>query len=156
MNTFLKTQVYLSALLSLVPFVKPEDRSLAALLWLPKLLAGALAPILGMIGALGAGLGLLRRDWKLAGVGILGAGLAARYLRDISASDGQFEAAFGVDGAGPPPLRSRRWSLSASVPGAVQFQRNLVYGQSPASGKALLADLWQPCPGAPRTGLGVL
>jgi acetyl esterase/lipase len=151
-------QVYLSALLSIVPFVNPEDRSLAALLWLPKLLAGALSPILGIIGALGAVLGLIRRDSKLAGAGILGAALAARYLRDIPASEGQFEAAFGPDGLGRLPnfVPSRRWSLPTSAPEGVQFQRNVVYGQAPVSGKDLLADLWQPHPGAPRTGLGAI
>ena len=158
MNAFLKRQVYLSALLSLVPFLKPPDRSLVALLWMPKLLAGALSPILGIVGALGAVLGFLRRDWKLAGAGFLGAGLVARYLRDIPASGAQFKATFGPDGAGrhPDTVRSRRWSLPASAPGDVQFEPNLVYGQNPTSGEALLADLWQPGTGAPRTGLGVL
>jgi acetyl esterase/lipase len=153
MNAFLKMQVYLSALLGVAPFVRTEDRSLAALLWLPKLLAGALSPILGILGSLGAVLGLTRRDWKLAGAGFLGVGLAARYLRDIPVADGQFEAAFGADRTGQ---WTRRRSLPAGEPGDAQFQRNLVYGHNPASGKALLADLWQPHSDTPRTGLGVL
>jgi len=57
MNAFVKMQVYLSALLSIVPFVKPKDRSAATLLWLPKLMAGALSPILGIVGGVGAVLG---------------------------------------------------------------------------------------------------
>jgi len=162
MYRFLRIQVYVSALLSIVPFLKPADRSIAALLWLPKLLAGALSTIVGITGAVGAVLGLVRRDWKLAGAGIVGAGLAAKFLGDIPAAEDEFEAAFGADWpervpeAIQPQPRSRRWSLPAGAPGDAQFQRNVVYGQSPASGRALLADLWQPPDGTPRTGLGVI
>ena len=186
MYRFLKMQVYVSALLSIVPFLKPEDRSIAALLWLPKLLAGALSTIVGITGGVGAVVGLIRRDWKLAGAGFLGAGLAARFLREIPAPEGPFEAAFGADWADRVPdalrlpateqvpaieqvpatkqvpaaqraqRRARRWSLPAGAPGDAQLQRDVVYGQSPASGRALLADLWQPPAGTPRTGLGVI
>jgi acetyl esterase/lipase len=151
-------QVYLSALLSIVPFVKPRDRSAVTLLWLPKLMAGAFSPILGLVGGLGAVLGLARRDWKLAGAGFVGAGLVARYLGDIAAAKGQFEAAFEPDGPARPPdsVPFRRWSLPAGAPGEVRFQRDVVYGQSSIDGGALLADLWQPPSGAPRSGLGVI
>lgn len=158
MSAFLKLKVYLSALLSIVPFVDPEDRSLAALLWLPKVLAGALSPILGLVGALGAVLGLLRRDGKLAGAGILGAGLAARFVRDIPASEGRFAAAFGADWPArlPGSLRAQSRWLPAGTPAGVQFHRDLVYGQRPAGGEDLRADLWQPPPDTPRSGLGVV
>lgn len=158
MKTFLKAQVYLSALLGIVPFFRPEDRSLAILLWLPKLLAGAFSPILAIVGGLGVFLGLVRRDWKLAGAGLLGAGLAGKYLRDIPASAAQFEAAFGPDWSKqlPDSVRSRPRSFPASAPGGARFQRDVVYGQNPTSGKALLADLWLPDPGTSPTGLGAI
>lgn len=158
MNAFVKMQVYLSALLSIVPFLKPKQRTAATLLWLPKLMAGALSPILGIVGGIGAVLGLARRDWKLAGAGVVGAGLVARYLGDIAAAEGSFEVAFGADGLArrPDSVLSRRWSLPAGAPGEILCQRDVVYGQMPTSDKALLADLWQPPAGTPHTGLGVI
>lgn len=158
MNAFVKMQVYLSALLSIVSFLKPKQRTAATLLWLPKLMAGALSPILGIVGGIGAVLGLARRDWKLAGAGVVGAGLVARYLGDIAAAEGSFEAAFGVDGLArrPDSVLSRRWSLPAGAPGEILCQRDVVYGQMPTSDRALLADLWQPPTGTPHTGLGVI
>jgi acetyl esterase/lipase len=149
MNIMLKVQVYLSALLSLVPFVKTEDRALATLFWFPRLLAGALSPVLGLTGAIGAVVGLLRRDWKLAAAGALGAVLSTRYLRDIPAPCGQLDSALGPAGPAQP-------TLPATAHGGVRFQRDLVYGRNPESDKPLLADLWQPPAGAPRSGLGIL
>ncbi|HSJ58266.1 MAG TPA: alpha/beta hydrolase [Anaerolineae bacterium] len=149
MNTVLEALVYLSALLSLVPFVRTEDRALATLFWFPRLLAGALSPVLGLTGATGAVVGLLRRDWKLAAAGTLGAVLSARYLRDIPAPCGELDSALGPAGPAQPPL-------PATAHGDVRFQRDLVYGRNPESGKPLLADLWQPPDGAPRSGLGIL
>ncbi|MEJ2211780.1 MAG: alpha/beta hydrolase [Anaerolineae bacterium] len=158
MKKLFKVQVFLSTLLSLVPFFKPKDPSLAALVWLPKVMAGAFSPILALVSTLGALLGLARRDGKLAGAGILGVGLVGRYLRDISAARGRFEAAFGPDWAArlPESLRSRPRMLPAPTARDVRFQRNLVYGQSPADGGPLRADLWLPAPGATPTGLGVI
>jgi acetyl esterase/lipase len=121
-------------------------------------MAGALSPILGIVAGVGAVLGLARRDWKLAGAGVVGAGLVARYLGDIAAAEGSCEAAFGADGLSrrPDSVLSRRWSLPAGAPGEIRYQRDVVYGQMPTSDKALLADLWQPPPGTPHTGLGVI
>jgi len=120
--------------------------------------AGALSPLLGIIGGVGALLGLVRRDGKVMAAGLLGAGLVARYLRDIPTAEGQFEAAFGPDWAErlPEALRARRGPWPARAPQGAQVQRNLVYGQDPGSGKALRADLWLPGPGTAPSGLGAI
>src|SRR5690606_10668682 len=100
--------------------------------------------------------------WKQAAAGLAGAGLAARFLAEMPASDDQLAAAFGADwqqrvpASLRPRLLPRRWSLLAPEPGRSLFQRNVVIGTSPQTGKPLLADLWQPPPGAPRTGLGII
>ena len=52
----------------------------------------------------------------VVGAGIVGAGLVARYLGDISKAHGPFEAAFGEDGPERPQPPSRRRSLPASAP----------------------------------------
>jgi len=97
MKTFLTILTFYYALLSIVPFLRSKDRSVRILLWVPKLFAGALSPIIGIVCGLGAVLGLTRRNWKLAGAGILGAGLAAKFVADIPASQDQFETVFGPD-----------------------------------------------------------
>jgi acetyl esterase/lipase len=153
---------YYYALLSIVPFLRPKNRSVGILLWAPKLFAGALSPIIGLICGLGAVLGLTRRDWKLAGAGILGVGLATKFITDIPTSQDQFVVAFGPDWQERAPivrrphLLQRRLSLLTNSLRESTLQQDLVYGQNPKSGKALLADLWQPQPGKPRTGLGVI
>jgi acetyl esterase/lipase len=162
MKAFLTVITYLAALLSAAACLRPRSHSATVLLWLPKLMAGALSPILGLIGGLGTVLGLARRDWKLAGAGILGTGFATQFLRDIPDSHDGFSAAFGpgwpqrLPASLRPALLPRRWSLLAPPPAEAAWQRNVVYGKSPGTGAALLADLWQPPTGAPRTGLGVI
>jgi acetyl esterase/lipase len=118
-----------------------------------KLLAGALAPVLGIVSGLGGVLGLMRRDWRLAGAGLAGAGLAAKYIGALPSSQGAFAAAFGPDCVVP---RTRRWSLLARAPGGATWRRNLVYGRNPDTGADLLADLWAPPPGVPPSGLAAI
>jgi len=161
MKTLLAILTFYYALLSIVPFLRSK-RSIMILLWVPKLFAGALSPIIGIISGLGAILGLTRRNWKLAGAGILGAGLAAKFIADIPASQDQFETAFGADWQERIPtslqpfLLPRRWSLLTKAPGDIEFQRNVIIGKNPKTDKVLLADLWQPQSGTPRTSLGVI
>ena len=162
MITILKFLTYLSALLSIAPFLRPADSSKKTLLWIPKLLGGALSPLVGITGLWGALLGLTRRDWKLAGAGILGTGLAAKFIADIPASQEQFEAAFGNNWQEqvPATLQSlmprHRISLPVRAARKVEFQRDVIFGQNPKSRKTLRADLWQPGPGTPCSGLGVI
>jgi acetyl esterase/lipase len=154
--------VYLSALLSTLPFLRPKDTSTKALLWPFKLLAGALAPVLGFLSGLGVLLGLARRSGRMAVTGFLGATLAARFVRDMPGSQEAFVAAFGPGWQGrlpatiQPRLLPRRWSFLAPAPGPVAWQRDITVGRNPETGAPLLADLWQPAPGTPRSGLGAI
>ena len=90
MKTLLKILTYISAIFSLLPFLKPQDRSKKTLLWVPKLLAGAFSPIHAIICGLGALLGLIRRDWKLASAGLIGVGLSAKFIEEVPASEAQY------------------------------------------------------------------
>jgi acetyl esterase/lipase len=154
----LKVLVYAVALLSFFPFLKPRGLALRPWSWLGKLLAAALAPTLGLVGALGGLLGLLRRDWKLAGAGLAGASMAAEYLATIPNSQDQFTAAFGADWQArvPASLRSQRWSLLARAPHQANWQRNVVYGRNSGTGRELWADLWGPPPGVWPSGLAAI
>jgi acetyl esterase/lipase len=142
-----------SVLLGAVPFVRPRTRAGETLLWLPKLLGGSLSPITGLIGALAALIGLARRDWTLAGTGLLGAGLAARLVADLPDVD---QALAGLPGTQQP--RTGRPLISARPfgrAGSAEFERDLVFGHNLKSGQALRADLWPPS-GRPPSGLGLI
>jgi acetyl esterase/lipase len=149
----IKGLVYFSALLTILPFLRPRGLAARAWMWVGKLLAGALAPVLGIVSSLGGILGLMRRDWKLAGAGLVGAGLAARFIGELPSSQGAFAAAFGSDRAAP---RTRRWSLLARAPAGARWRRNVVYGRNPETGTELLADVWRPPPGVPPSGLAAI
>jgi acetyl esterase/lipase len=162
MKTLVAILTYISAVLSLVAFWRPGRRAVAVLLWLPKLMAGALAPLLGLLGGLGTALGLARREGKLMAAGLVAGGLAARFLADIPASREQFKGVFGAEWQArlPAHLRptrlSRGWSLPAAPQEPVQFQRDVELGHHPGNGRSLRADLWQPGPAKARSGVGVI
>ncbi len=160
--TSLKGWTYFAGLLAAAALARPAKLFTRLLLWPFKLTGGALAPILGLVSGLGALIGLARRDWRMAGTGAAGAALAAKFLQDVPGSEDGFAEAFGTDweqripASLRPRLLSRRWSLLAPVPGSAVWQRDLVYGQSAGTGAPLLADLWNPPPGVPPTGLAVV
>jgi acetyl esterase/lipase len=131
------------------------------LLWAPKLLNSALAPLLAVLGALLAALGMRRRDPWLAGAGLAGAALAGRYVAGVTAPHNGFDLAFGPDWPARIPTRlhptllPRRWT--PYVPeSAADITPDVPYGVHPETGKLLLADLWLPPAGVARSGLGVV
>ena len=138
-----------------------RGRTSGILLWAPKLLNSALAPLLAALGALLALLGLRRRDPWLAAAGLAGAALASRYVAGVTAGHPGFEQAFGPDWPARIPdsqrrtLLPRRWTPYVSKP-AADILPDVPYGVHPETGKLLLADLWLPPAGAARSGLGVI
>jgi acetyl esterase/lipase len=162
MKTLVAILTYTSAVLNVVAFWRTGRRATTVLLWLPKLMAGALAPITGLLGGLGTALGLARREGKLMAAGLVAGGLAARFLADVPSSQEQFEVAFGTGWQArlPAHLRPGRlrrgWSRPAAPHKLAQFQRDVVVGHHPGNGRPLLVDLWQPQPGRPRSGVGVI
>lgn len=57
----------LTAALAGLLFFRPHNGVLHALLWIPKLLVAALAPLLALLGGLWALVGLRRKDWLIIG-----------------------------------------------------------------------------------------
>ena len=151
-----------TAILSIFPFLRSKNRSANILLWVPKIFAGALSSITALICGLGSVLGVIRRDWKLTGAGLLGFSFSLKYLNRIPKSQDLFADAFGTGWQEQIPniqsskLPAHNWSLVRLPPGGAVFQRNLVVGKSIKTGKPLLADLWQPKPEMPCSGLGVI
>jgi acetyl esterase/lipase len=151
-----------AAILSITPFLRPGNPYVTILLWPFKLMAGALSTVLAVISGLGALAGLVRRDWTLASVGAIGAGLAVSYAQRVTRPHDGFAAAFGADWEShiPATLQSRllpsRWSPVALAPQSYVWQRNVEYSRNRETGEPLLADLWQSTAGVRRTGLGVI
>jgi acetyl esterase/lipase len=152
---------FLSAVLSIIPFLRSSKRIRAAQLWIPKLLTAAFAPLLGVFSALGALFALMRRDWKLFGVAVFSIGLVMGFVRRVTRSHDGFSVAFGPGWQGriPHSLRARllpqRWPvLVRSLQNAERYA-DVVYGKNSKTGTQLLADLWTPREVQP-TGLGVI
>ncbi len=158
----MKALTYMAGLLAAAALARPAVPLAKLLLWPFKLFGGALTPILGIVSGMGALLGLVRRDWRMAGTGAAGTALAVQFLQDVPDSKAGFDAAFGTgwEQRIPAPLKllmlPRRWSLLANEPGRAILQRDVVYAHQARTGTPLLADLWSPPPGVAPTGLSVV
>ena len=96
LKVFAGVLAFVSAGLSALHVYRVRSTSGAALSG-PKILAGALSPILALLGALAAGLGaLLGAPLALLG-GVVGATLSGRYVARASAPHDGFQQAFGPD-----------------------------------------------------------
>ncbi|MCA9981145.1 MAG: alpha/beta hydrolase, partial [Anaerolineales bacterium] len=147
--------------LSLVLFWQRGSLLTNLALWPVKMVAGTAVNFLFFSHVVTAVLGLRQRRAWLGG---LGAGLAllmGRYLYVITRVTAPFTAVFGQNWEAdiPPYMREnwlrRRWYLHLPAPAPTHRQRDVVYGQS-AAGQPLTANLWQPRPGAPRSGLALV
>jgi acetyl esterase/lipase len=159
MKSTLKFLTYLCASLGVSLFLRPARNSMKLFLWTPKLLGAALSPFIRLTSVFGALLGILRGDWKLVGAGILGAGLANKFITELPNIDDQLVDAFGservadkFDHRHAAVYESRNQPTLAGI----DFQRDVICGYNRQSSSSLLADLWQPGDETPRSGLGVV
>jgi len=81
----------LSVAASSLLYLKPKSPNGSLL----KLLAGALTPFTALVGAVGAGLGLLTNAPLALLTGILGVMVGARDVQSVTAPQAGFEKAFG-------------------------------------------------------------
>ena len=152
-----------SLFVSLLTLIRPRTGWMSLLLWMPKLLAGSLAPVGVVIGAFSSLVGLVRRDWPVVIAGGLGTFLSARYVRVVTAPHRGFERAFGADWESRipaylrPRLRQRRWTpLILEDNSDVIHQQDILCGINTETGLDLLTDVWLPPVGVRRTGLAVI
>ena len=150
------------AFLTFALYYRPRTAAGAIILWMPKLISGALTPVQALLGLVIALVGLARRDWRLAGTGAGAAALNAAHIADVARDrTGQFDAAFGPDWRTrtPPELARgflpRPWRPLWKPPEDVIWQRDLVVGERFAGGP-LLADLWQPRADQWRSGMAIV
>jgi acetyl esterase/lipase len=153
---------YTSAILNALTLIPPLRGWLGVLLYLPRALPESCPLPLGVVGILGAIAGLVKRDARAAAAGLAGAGLAAHHIIRISAPHDHLRGAFGPNWRQRVPatlesrmLPRRYQPIVASSPPVI-LERDVPFGVHVGTGAQLLADLWQPPPGVPRTGVGII
>lgn len=133
-------------------------------LWIYKAVAGALAPILALIGMLFSLVAFFRRDWISMVAGLLATSVSIGHVQRVTRSqDDRFTQIFGANWwlRLPPSMQehmlSSRWSLGLPAPAAdVRFQQHLSYGTWPETGEDLFCDLWQPPPDTKPSGMAII
>ncbi len=128
-----------------------------------KLLAGAFAPVLTVLGLIGASQGLLSRNpLNIIGGGI-GAALAARFVRRVTAPHNGFDRAFGNGWRTKIPpgqvahMRQRRWTWRPNTaPQNASVEKDVAFWTIPETDRQLLCDVWQPPPGVTPSGLALI
>ncbi len=134
-----------------------------------KIVTGALAPLVALIALIGAILSRRRRRPFAGYLGAVGAILAGRFVRRVSAPHDGFEEAFGPDwrarlpalalskSGGSSRWLTKRWKLG-QVGAHPRPQRigNLTFATVPGGDQPLLCDLWLPATGTSRSGLGLI
>ncbi len=153
----------LTALFAALTLFNSKKGALQGLAWGPKLLASALSPVVAVLGSLHLIRGGKERDWLSAGAGLLSAGIAAQHVWAVTrAREAEFAEAFGPEWGKriPDTLRSRlrpyRWAPFYRRRRHGALHRDVVFGTNSDSGHPLTADLMQPPPGVPRTGLAMI
>jgi acetyl esterase/lipase len=131
-------------------------------MWLPKLWASAWAPVLALVGVLGAGLGWAANDASAILSGLVGAFLGIRHTLVATRSHDGFRQAFSADWEDriPSDLKAHMWSkryrLIQPAPPIVPGQRNVNLGKSGITNEPLLCDIWEPPDGVSHTGLALI
>jgi len=163
MKTIINLLSNLSAVMGIITILKIPPGITSAIMWLPKLWAGAWSSAWGLAGGVGALYGWIHNDRKMLWTGLLGASLCLYYTRRVTQSqDAQFAQVFGPDWEAhiPASLRTRlaakRYTLIQSAPPPVPGQRDVVIERSADFHKPLLCDVWEPPTGTPRSGLAII
>ena len=78
--------------------LNPRNGPLHFMLWLPKLLADALSPLLAVVSAFIGLVGLKQRDWLLVLLGGAGTAVSLKHFTDATTpQENDFAEAFGPD-----------------------------------------------------------
>src|SRR5688572_13815415 len=132
------------------------------LLWLLRLLTGALTPFIAISGVVAAVLGLLTRSPVVMLTGMLGGILAAQDVLRVASPHLGFAQAFGpdweraIDPARQAKMLQRRWTWQLPDAPNASWQRDIPYWTVPGSDRRLLCDLWQPPAGVAPSGLALI
>lgn len=145
--------------------LNPHSGPLHFMLWLPKLLADALSPLLMVCNFLVGLLGLKRRDWLFVLIGGMGTAVSLKHFTDTTTpQESDFVAAFGTNWQARIPadtqakLSTRRWRLIFKQQPRGLIERNVAYGSNPDTPDdvRLYADIMHPPEDVARSGLALI
>jgi acetyl esterase/lipase len=180
MKRLAKLLAFLSLGLNSLLYYKLKSSSLdpGILVYALKLLSGAFAPVLALLGLVGAALGLLARAPLALISGGLGAILSAGYVQRVTAPHTGFEKAFGPGWRDRIPaeraarMLQRRWTWRVPAPPKPCFGPDVPFwtivpqaapgaGPSAARGagateRRLLCDIWRPASSGKSSGLALV
>lgn len=164
MKTIARLLAFLSVAASSLLYVRIGHpiNPLRGSLWILRLLAEAATPFVALSGAVAAGLGLLMRSPMALLSGALGAVVAARDVRQVTAPHPGFTRAFGADWeqAIAPERQTgmlrRRWTWHLPAAPEARWQRDVPFWTLPDADRRLLCDLWQPPRGVAPSGLALV
>ena len=150
------------ALLTALTLYYPKTGGIHAVVWIPKLISCALAPLLTLLNGINALVGFVCKDILLIGAGAVGAVIAARHVEQAITPDADFNSAFGANWEQQMPenischFTSHKWQpvVTKSYPGP--HLRDLVYATNPDTGQPLLADILLPSRTTPPTGVAMI
>jgi acetyl esterase/lipase len=151
----------ISALVGLLLFYRIRSQSGRAL-FVSKVTASAVTPFAALMGAVGAGLGLLLRKPLPLLAGLFGAWASKRYIRQVTAPHDQFTAAFGPVWQGQVPVHLwqgflwSRWQWTLQPRREPDLEQDVTFWVLPETGQQLLCDVWYPPTAAPRSGVGII
>ncbi len=140
----------MSMLMSALFLIKPKV-TVGFLVWFP-LIAGALSPIWGIMGAAGAVLGWVYQAPLSVLMGIFGAGTMVWYVWGCTRDHKGFENAFGTGWKyAIPPQRAknmvkRRWSFYLNMKASPEplWERDIPFWTIRDTDRQLLCDIWRP------------
>ena len=127
-----------------------------------KSTATALTPVLTVLGALSAVLGVRRRSPFAMVTGVLGVGVGTYYIARVTASHDGFEQAFGPDWkqrippAAEARMLQRRRTMRLPRAPEPRWERDVPFWTIPGTERQLLADIWEPAAGVERTGTAIV
>jgi acetyl esterase/lipase len=145
----------------------PRGGRLAPVMWIPKLLAGAWAPVMAAVGLTGAALSTrhLGDGWRVLLpwlAGLVGAGIGVWHTARIAAPHESFAETLGENWAARVPaslrprMQQRRYRLIPPPPPRVPWEEDVAFGTGAATGAPLYANIWLPPDGVPHTGVALL
>lgn len=137
----------------------------AAMLFMAKLFTSAFTPLLTLIGAVTAGVGLASGSMFITIIGILMMLIYTTHWFQITRPPDPttgFEAAFGPEWENRIPAEqkegflTKRTVLTLPATPEPRLEQNITFAIVPETGRELLCDLWQPAEDTAPSGLAFL
>ncbi|HET7269726.1 MAG TPA: alpha/beta hydrolase [Rubrobacter sp.] len=164
MKTIARLLAFLSVAASCLLYVRIRApmNPLRGSLWILRLLAEAVTPLIALSATVAAALALLARSPVAMLSALLGAVTAVRDVRRVTAPHPGFAQAFGVAwelSIAPERqtgMLQRRWTWHLPAAPEPRWQRDVPFWTLPDADRRLLCDLWQPPRGVAPSGLALV